>query len=140
MQNKKGSAFYRCPKKHETKRDPEGEVVANQPLNDMVDRRRQRFARDPYGGELPYAKDSSTSRIAAQQEAGKAPSLRQRVYEALKDEPTCDEVLGQRLGVKHHSACARRCENVKLGLVRDSGRTMRSPTSGKLVTIWEVVT
>jgi hypothetical protein len=95
------------------------------------------FTQQPYGGMPPFAKMSDTSREAALSMAGKAGSVRRKVYECIANSRgLTDEEMEARLGMKHQTATARRCELVQLKLVEDSGER-RVASSGRKQAVWQ---
>ncbi len=66
----------------------------------------------------PFAKDSATSREAAESIEGSAASLRARVYQFIfaSSGCTCDDIEAA-LGLRHQTASARVYELVKSGAV-----------------------
>ena len=122
--------IYRCPKRHTFQVPREPSTGVEKPA--IVDE-------SPYGGDPPYQRSSDTSEKAALEMAPLTGKQKRRVLSAISAHPDCDENLGTRLRLKHHTICARRRELVLLELVKDSGERMVSPTSGKTVTVWEAV-
>lgn len=83
-----------------------------------------------------------TSREAAGRIKRHAPIQRQRVFRCILDAGShgrTDEETGTELGMLLHSVSPRRGELVKLGVVRDSGRT-RPTSSGRPAIVWAVAT
>lgn len=95
-------------------------------------------AKASYDELPPYVRGSDTSREAAEEIVGCAPTMRQQVlvflmargaYGATDDEG--EKVLNMR----HQTYSARRRWLVKHGLVKDSGET-RETRSGRSATVW----
>jgi len=85
----------------------------------------------------PGYKRRATSREAAEAMADKAPSLRDQCFSALCEQPmTADEVAAV-LGKSILSIRPRLSELVRLGCIRDTGRTAPN-ASGKNAVIWEI--
>lgn len=85
----------------------------------------------------PYARDSPTSRDAAERIEPSADTLRRMVLDHVRGcqgGATCDEVE-EKLGLRHQTASARLWELHKAGLVVDSGRT-RKTRSGRSAVVW----
>lgn len=84
--------------------------------------------------DAPYQAHSQTSQQAARQIADKAPSLRQRVLDALTACPMTDEQIANHLGLNPSTARPRRIELVQRGLVEEVGVTITA--SGRKAVIW----
>lgn len=94
-------------------------------------------------GYVPYADprtspETSLEAAAHQAGTGKAETDRQRVWEAILDEPDTDDGLEVRLGLPHQTVSARRRGLVLEGWIRDSGRK-DTTRSGRRAAIWEPV-
>jgi hypothetical protein len=87
----------------------------------------------------PFQAHSETSEAAADAIKPKAPGGRQRVLQALRDSAygLTDEELQDMLHMNPSTQRPRRVELVRMGLVRNSGRT-RKTRAGLSATVWEV--
>lgn len=89
----------------------------------------------------PAQRHSYTSRGAADHIAGKAGTLRARLYDWLAargEQGATDEEAALALGMGGSTARPRRIELQRRGLVRDSGRT-RPTQAGLQAVVWVVV-
>jgi predicted ArsR family transcriptional regulator len=84
--------------------------------------------------DAPYVSHSETSKQAARQITDKAPSLRQRVLDALTASPMTDEQIASALGLNPSTARPRRIELVQRGLVEEVGVTLTA--SGRKAVVW----
>jgi hypothetical protein len=97
--------------------------------------------REPYAGSPPFVRGSDTSKAAADSVEADTPTLRERVYAAIKgyeDRGATDDCIEQQLKLRHQTASARRRELQLLGMVVDSGRR-RETRSGRKATVWVAV-
>lgn len=97
------------------------------------------FNQQPYGG-VPHVKGSETSRAAAEAKAD-AGTLRGWVYRFVKgrgQDGATDHEIDQSLGRELYTLRPRRVELVKLGMLKDSGRT-RTTKTGRQATVWVAV-
>jgi len=91
---------------------------------------------------LPYAKNSPTSKAAAESMVFHAPNIRDRVFSAIyatrtfsgMSGLTCDEAEVA-CGLSHQTVSARIRELFKAGRIKDSGRT-RPTRSGRKAVVW----
>ncbi len=91
----------------------------------------------PYPGS-PGWKVRDTSRQATEAIAPKAPPLRIRVLQAIRDGHGTPEAIAKRLGVPVMNVRPRTSELSALGLIEDSGR--RGPAmGGRRAIIWMAV-
>ena len=103
-----------------------------------ITQQRRLWPADPIDPAPPYHHASKTSREAAERIRPLTSVDRQKVYEALfhsGDRGLTDAEIRQMTGLASDTARPRRCELVKGGFVRDSGRTRPSP-SGRAMAVW----
>ena len=92
---------------------------------------------DLFGGEspLPYQRTRATSRLAGERMEPKAPSLRRRVLDIIRDcGPITDDEIAALLELSSNSTRARRVELVRDGLVVSAG--IGKSASGNPATTW----
>lgn len=95
----------------------------------------------PYPESPGYRRGSSTSKQAAEKIGGAAGSLRARILELVRGAPEglSTEGIAESIGIEFHIAHPRVAELHTSGFIRNSGRTQRNRTTGKLNSIWEAV-
>jgi hypothetical protein len=89
---------------------------------------------------LPYVRGSQTSKMAAEDAATRAPSIREQVYQYIagkEGDGATDREIELALGLRHQTASARRRELVQEGRVFDSGHK-RATEGRNLATVWLV--
>lgn len=87
----------------------------------------------------PFARDSETSRRAAQFIRSEAPTMRVAVLaliQTMGEHGATDEEIEMALDYKHQTASARRNELMNMGLIKKNGK--RPTTSGCSADVWVV--
>jgi predicted HTH transcriptional regulator len=85
----------------------------------------------------PGFKRRATSRQAAEDMKDKAPSLRDQCFSVLCEGPHTADQVAEILGKSVLTIRPRLSELVRLGCIRDTGRTAPN-ASGKQAAIWEI--
>lgn len=84
----------------------------------------------------PYQAHSKTSAEAAESMKGKTGTIRRTVLEALKQQPSTDEELTNRLQMNPNTVRPRRIELTKSGLIHEVG--VRLTASNRKAVVWGV--
>tara|TARA_B100001142_G_scaffold287213_1_gene302655 strand:+ start:722 stop:1084 length:363 start_codon:yes stop_codon:yes gene_type:complete len=93
----------------------------------------QRF----HNEQLPFIRHSESSRLAARQLTGKAKTLRQKVFDFLRDYgPATDKQIQEALSMEGSTQRPRRIELVERGLVVEMGKVMQP--NGRAAIAWGV--
>lgn len=83
----------------------------------------------------PWQEHSATSRDAAFSVKAKAPSIRERVYQAICAKPSTDEELCEALAMGGSTVRPRRVELHQAGRIKEAGT--RKTHSGRDAVIWQ---
>lgn len=103
-----------------------------------IPQQRRLWPDEPFEPDPPYHHASKTSREAAERIRPSTSVARQKVYEAIfasGERGLTDAEMYQATGLASDTARPRRCELVRGGYVRDSGRERPSP-SGRAMIVW----
>jgi len=87
--------------------------------------------------DLPPYEDTITSILAAESMVGHTARLRDRVLEALRQQPMTDEHIAEHLSLTPNTARPRRIELTRDGLVRQVGEAKTK--SGRRAILWGAV-
>lgn len=82
-----------------------------------------------------YQEHSDTSYEAARSIRDKAPSIRERVFELLREEALTDEQIAKRLNLNPNTARPRRIELANKHRIVEAGRVMTE--SGRYASTWK---
>ena len=94
------------------------------------------FSYAPSYPQTPGFKVRNTSRTAAQGMKSRAPSIRDKVLNAIKQRPMASFEVAEAIGVTYRSTQPRTSELAAMGLIVDSGQRRFDPETGKQVIVW----